>query len=160
MSKFKTKKTQRTTYIYRDASGRKVAELIPGENGVTEEFITFLHSEDDSVHNSDKRDANHGLLHIEQMGNDGGDYNADKQSSLADDGANPETIFINDFEAAEESATFKAVWDRLTDGQRDLAIKKLQGRTNRDIAAEEGCTEQAIHNRLKKVQKHFENFRR
>jgi DNA-directed RNA polymerase specialized sigma24 family protein len=159
MKTFKTKKTQRTTYIYCDTNGRKVAELIPGENGVTEEFIAFLHSEDDSVHNADKRDANHGLLHIEQMGSDGGDYAADKQTSLADDNSNPEVILINTFEAAEKSEAFKAVWDRLTDGQRDLAIKKLQGRSNRDIAAEEGCTEQAIHNRLKKVQKHFEKFR-
>jgi hypothetical protein len=116
MKTFKTKKSQRTTYVYRDTNGRKVAELIPGENGVTEEFIAILHSEDDAVHNAVKRDYNHGLLHIEQMGGDGEDYAVDKQSSLANAAVNPETILINAFEANEKSGVYKAIWDRLTDG--------------------------------------------
>jgi hypothetical protein len=160
MSKFSAKKSNRTSYVYKDADGKVVAVLRPGYDDVTEADIAILHGMDDERHNSDKRDSYHGLLHIERMGGDGDDYAADKQSSLADDAANPETIFINTLEAAEKSGAFKAVWDRLTDSQRDLAIKKLQGRTNRDIVAEEGRTERAIHNRLKKIQKHFENLRK
>jgi len=43
--------------------------------------------------------------------------------------------------------------------QRDLIQKKLQGRSNVDIAAEEGVTEAAIRNRLAKIQKKFEKLR-
>ena len=160
MSQFKTKKNQRTSYIYRDAHGRKVVELKPGEDGVTAAHIVILHSEDDSVHNADKRDYTHGLLHIEQMGTDGDDYSTDKLSCLADESADPEVIFINSLEAAEKSGAFKAVWDKLSDSQRSLVIKKLLKRTNVDIAKEEGCTEAAVRNRLSKIQKHFDKLRK
>ena len=52
MPKFRTPKNNRTTYIYRDAYGRKIAELRPGENGVTEAYINALHKADDDEHNA------------------------------------------------------------------------------------------------------------
>ena len=160
MKTFRTRKDQRTTYVYYDVCGRKVAELRPGEEGVTEALIAGLHSEDDAFHNLLKRDYYHGLLHIEQFDNDGEEYSADKQACLSDESANPETILIETLEAAERSDAFGAIWDNLTDKQRELIKKKSRGRTNVDIAAEEGCTEAAIRNRLFKIQKHFEKFLR
>ena len=73
MPKFRTPRKDRTAYIYRDASGRKVIELKPGENDVTEALIAKLHAEDDSVHNAEKRDSYYGTVHIQQAGVDG-DY--------------------------------------------------------------------------------------
>jgi hypothetical protein len=45
--KFQTPKNQRETYRYYDADGKKLLELVPGENGVTEAFISKLHNFDD-----------------------------------------------------------------------------------------------------------------
>jgi DNA-directed RNA polymerase specialized sigma24 family protein len=63
-------------------------------------------------------------------------------------------------EAAERSGDFAKAWASLTDGQRGLVIQKLQKRSNVDIAKEEGTTEAAVRNRLKKIQKKFEKFLR
>ncbi|MCL2426792.1 MAG: hypothetical protein FWD05_10715 [Oscillospiraceae bacterium] len=65
MSKFRTKKNQRTTCIYRDNHGKTIATLHPGDDGVTEALIAKLHAEDDAVHNAEKRDSYHGLIHHE-----------------------------------------------------------------------------------------------
>ena len=47
------------------------------------------------------------------------------------------------------------LWDALLPQQRELVMKKLRGMSNTDIAAEEGVTEAAVRNRLKKVQERF-----
>ena len=52
----KTSKKNRATYIYYDANGKKVAELIPGENGVTEALITMLHEDDDETVDAERRE--------------------------------------------------------------------------------------------------------
>jgi len=154
MPKFRTPKNHRTTYIYRDAYGRKIAELRPGENGVTEAYINDLHRADDDDHNAAKKDSYYGLFHYEQINDDGADILEDRQSDLADYAANPETLFFDSIEAD----TIKAAWNELQPQQRDLILKQLLKRTNVDIAAEEGVTEAAIRNRLKKIQKIFEKF--
>ena len=153
MPNFRTKKKDRTTYIYKDAHGRKIVELRSGENDVTAAIIAKLHAEDDALHNAAKRDSYHGLLHY-----DGDDLPCDRQVDLADPASNPETMLIESLEAAERSGAFKAEWDRLTDGQRNLVIKKLLKRSNVDIAKEEDVSPVAIHKRLAKIQKRFEKF--
>lgn len=158
MSKFRTPKKNRTTYIYRDAYGKKIAELRPGEESITEKWIIALHGEDDAVHNATKKDSYHGLVHYEQINNDCEEISNDRQSDLADYAANPETIFIEDLDSAERAGAFKEVWDGLADKQRNLVMKKLLKCTNVAIAKEEGCTEAAVRNRLVKIQKRFEKF--
>ena len=157
MSKFRTKQSNRTTYIYKNAKGEIVATLRPGENGVTEALIAALHAEDDAVHNAMKRDSYHGLIHYESetVGED-----SDRCIDLPDDTYNPAKLLIDALDAAERSGAFKAEWNALSDKQRDLVIKKSLGRSNVDIAAEEDCTEAAIRNRLAKIQKRFEKFLR
>ena len=158
MAKFRTLKNNRTTYIYRDAYGRKIAELQPGENGVTEALIAELHKDDDVVHNSVKKDSYYGVIHYNQI-NDGGEkLPDDRQSDLADYAADPEAQFFEALETAERAGAIKAAWDSLQLQQRDLILKKLLKRTNVDIAKEEGVSEAAIRNRLTKVQKKFEKF--
>lgn len=158
MSKFRTKKNNRTTYIYRDAYGRKIAELRPGENGVTEAFIAELHKDDDAVHNTVKKDSYYGVIHYNQMNGDGEELPDDRQSDLADYTADPEAQFFEALETAERTGAIKAAWDNLQPQQRDLILKKLLKRTNVSIAEEEGVSETAIRNRLTKIQKKFENF--
>jgi len=158
MPKYRTKKNERTTYIYRDAFGRKVAELRPGENGVTKAYIADLHADDDAVHNAAKMDSYYGLIHYGQADSGGEEIPDDRQADLSDYAADPETHFVKSLETAERSGAFKSVWDGLQPRQRDLIVKKLLKRTNVDIAAEEGVTETAVRNRLAKIQKKFEKF--
>jgi len=155
MSKFRTKKNHRTTYIYKDNNGKTIATLRPGVDGVTEALIAKLHAEDDAVHNADKRDSYHGVFHYE-----GETISEDDNRSidLHDNSGNPEKLLLDALSAAERTGVFKAEWDSLSDKQRDLVMKKLLGRSNVDIAAEEGCTEAAIRNRLAKIQRRFEKF--
>ena len=155
MSNFRTPKKNRATYIYKDRHGNTVATLRPGADGVTEAHIAALHAEDDAVHNADKRDSYHGLIHYEgeSVGEDD-----NRSIDLPDNSYNPEKLLIDALDAAEQSSAFKAEWDALSDRQRELVVKKAHGRSNVDIADEEGCTEAAIRNRLAKIQKHFEKF--
>lgn len=44
--KYKTSQKNRESYIYY-SGGKKIATIVPGENGVTEVDIEYLHSEDD-----------------------------------------------------------------------------------------------------------------
>ena len=162
MPKFRTPKNSRATYIYRDAYGRKI-EITPGMEDVggqvvTASHIILLHAEDDLLHNAAKRDSYHGLSHYSQNESDGDALPDDRQADLADNDADPETLFIQALEAAERADAFKAEWEALTDKQRSLVMKKLLKRSNTDIAKEEGCTEAAIRNRLSKIQKRFEKF--
>ena len=55
MRKFKTSLKNRATYAYYDADGRVTSKLIPGEDGVTEEWIHILHRLDDAEWNSDNK---------------------------------------------------------------------------------------------------------
>ncbi|MDR3093692.1 MAG: hypothetical protein LBU62_03480 [Bacteroidales bacterium] len=155
MAKFRTKKSNRTTYVYRDAHDNAVI-LRPGENGVTEADIALLYRMDDDDHNEAKKDSYYGLLHFGQSGDD--EVPDSMEKDLADNSANPETLFFGALEAAEKSGEFHSVWTSLTQNQRDLILKKLQKRSNVDIATEEGVTETAIRNRLSKIQKRFEKF--
>lgn len=156
MSKFRTKKSDRTTYVYKDANGKVVATLRSGEDGVTEADIAMLHGMDDDTHNEAKKDSYYGLVHFDQSSDDEAPDIMEKD--LADDSANPEMLFFGALEAAEKSGEFNTAWTSLTQGQRDLCLKKLLKRTNVDIAVEEGVSEAAIRNRLSKIQKRFEKF--
>ena len=162
MPKFRTPKNERTTYIYRDAYGRKY-EIAPDDKGadgqaVTAKHIVMLHGYDDDSHNAVKRDAYHGVHYYEQESIDDGETLDDKQVEFADYASNPETMLIDAMEATERSGEFKAVWDSLTDKQRDLVMKKLLKRKTVDIAKEENTTEAAIRSRISKIQKKFEKF--
>jgi hypothetical protein len=68
VAKFRTKKNERPTYVYRDAYGRKGVELKPGVDGVTEADIADAHQFDDGVINAEKRDGYYGVWHYEQGG--------------------------------------------------------------------------------------------
>lgn len=158
MRQFKTSKKNRTNYTYYYADGTKFM-LTPGENGITEADIAMLHESDDTEFNAQRRENYHAPVHY-QAYTDGDSNNADDRNDyLADTSADPEKSLIEVLIRAEHSTAFKKIWDELLPQQRDLIQKKLQGRSNVDIAAEEGVTEAAIRNRLAKIQKKFEKLR-
>ena len=162
MPKFRTPKSKRATYIYKDATGRTI-EITPGMLGddgqaVTTDHIILLHAEDDAIHNVTKRDEYYGLSSFERSDTDDGKGLADKRLDLADYTYDPETLLLSTLDAAERSGVFTDAWDKLTDKQRNLIMKKLLKRSNVDIAKEEGVTETAIRNRSAKIQKRFQKF--
>jgi DNA-directed RNA polymerase specialized sigma24 family protein len=159
MRQNKTSKKNRDTYIFYDADGNKVMELKPGEDGVTEILISTLHGMDDDEYNDQRREDYHVPVHYQAYQDGDGDSAEDRNDYLADDKENPETALFEEMECAEWDSRFKAIWDRLQPQQRELAQKKLAGMTNTDIAAEEGVSEAAIRNRLKKIQEKFKNLR-
>lgn len=156
MAKFRTKKSDRSTYIYFDAYGRKVAELIPGENGVTEAMIAELHAWDDGNINVAKQEAYYGVGRFPE--NEDGELIDDRDSRFADYRNDPLTRLIADIESAERAGRFREVWISLSDKQRELVVKKLRKMSNVEIAAEEGVWESAIRHRLERIQKRFAEF--
>jgi DNA-directed RNA polymerase specialized sigma24 family protein len=158
MRQNKTSSKNRDTYIYYRADGTKV-ELKPDEDGVTELDIATLHEMDDEGYNGDRREDYHIPVHYQAYQDGDGDSADDRNDYLADGGGNPETSLIECMSRDERSSLFKAIWDRLQPQQRELVLQKLAGRSNVDIAAEEGVTETAIRNRLKKIQEKFKKLR-
>lgn len=112
---------------------------VPAKTAWTEADIAMLHGMDDNAHNAAKKDSYYGLLHFGQS-EDADETPEIMEKDLADESADPEVLFFTALESAEESDKFGSVWTNLTDGQRDLCLKKLLKRTNVDIAREEGVS--------------------
>jgi len=159
--KYKTSQKNRTTYIYYTAEGTKII-ITPGQDGVTEADIDLLHSWDDAEVDEQRR-INYRTSHLNAY-HDGDNEEADDRNSyLADDSTNPEAIFIEN----EEEKAHQALLNKLAVAMESLLPQQLElfkkvyvdKRSNTDIAAEEGVTEAAIRNRLKKIheklRKHF-----
>jgi RNA polymerase sigma factor (sigma-70 family) len=160
--RYKTSKKNRTNYIYYTAEGTKIV-ITPGENGVTETDVELLHNMDDAEVDEQRRYDYRVNIHLDAYHDGEGGAADDRNKYLADDSANPEQLYLE----VEEELEHLASLDRLTKAMEHLLPKQkelfkkvyLDKRTNTDIAAEEGVTEAAIRNRLKKMheklRKHF-----
>ncbi|NMB97434.1 MAG: sigma-70 family RNA polymerase sigma factor [Clostridiaceae bacterium] len=151
---YKTSQKKRTNYIYYTAEGTKIV-ITPGEDGVTEADIELLHTMDDEEVDEQRRYNYRVTTHLDAY-HDGEEEAAnDRNKYLADDTGNPEHLIVE----AENEAEHKDMLDKLRKAmecllpqQKDLFKKVyLERRSNTDIAAEEGVTEAAIRNRLKKL---------
>ncbi|MCX7749198.1 MAG: sigma-70 family RNA polymerase sigma factor [Clostridia bacterium] len=158
--KYKTNKKNRTNYIYYTIGGAKII-ITPGENGVTEAEIELLHMMDDSEVDEQRR-IDYRTSHLNAYF-DGKDKEADDRNGyFVDNRANPESIFIRH----EDEKEYQNCLDKLSEAmqtllpQQKVLFKKvyLDKRTNTDIATEEGVTEAAIRNRLKKIHEKLRRF--
>lgn len=159
MRKFKTSEDNRTNYIYYTAEGKKLV-IKPGMVGndgkaITEEMITILHKMDDEQVDADRREEYHCPVHYLAYSDGEGEDADDRNPYLCDTAADPlEQMLasINEQEHSEKLDRLKAALTTLTDLQRDTIHKKFyHNMSNVDIAAEEGVSEAAIRNRLKKI---------
>ena len=110
---------------------------------------------DDEQVDADRREEYHCPVHYLAY-SDGEDEDADDRNPyLCDTAADPlEQMLasINEREHSEKLDRLKAALTTLTDQQRDTIYKKFyRNISNVDIAAEEGVSEAAIRNRLKKI---------
>jgi RNA polymerase sigma factor (sigma-70 family) len=158
----KTSKNNRSTYIYYDLSGKKMVELHPGEDGVTEADISMLHEMDDADFLSERRENHIKPYRYEAYGSDDDDDAVDKNPWLLDECANPETLFIEALENSEYEIRLMKLTEAmamLLPAQKELFIKVyVERRRYTDIAAEEGVTEAAIRNRIKKLHARLKKY--
>jgi RNA polymerase sigma factor (sigma-70 family) len=152
---YKTSKKKRTNYIYYTAEGRKIV-ITPGEDGVTEADIELLHTMDDDEVDEQRRYDYRVTTHLDAYRDGEEEAANDRNKYLADDTGNPEHLIVE----AEDEAEHQDMLDKLTKAMESLLSQQkelfkkvyLERRSNTDIAAEEGVTEAAIRNRLKKLQ--------
>ncbi len=158
----KTSKKKRTSYIYYDADGRNVIELIPGQDGVTEADIELLHSMDDEEVDEQRRYDYRIAEHLDAYRDGEGEEAGDRNKRLADNRTNPEAVLIAQEEEIEHEkrlSRLREAMETLEPQQRILFEKKyISKRSNTDIAAEEGVSEAAIRNRLKKIHQKLLKF--
>ncbi len=160
MRKFKTPKEERGSYTYKFADGKEIV-IPPGESGENIIIISQLHSMDDEEVNANRREDYHVPVHYQNYcsGEEG-----DAEGSnpyLSDRESDPIMQLLSSLdedERLERSERLVAAVKTLTDLQQQTIYKKYyRNMSNVDIAAEEGVSEAAIRNRLKKI---HENLRK
>jgi len=158
---YKTSQKNRTNYIYYTAEGTKIV-ISPGENGVTETDIELLHTMDDTEVDVQRRYDYRVTSHLDAYHDGENDAADDRNKYLADDSQNPEELYlINEGEQERQANLDKLAkaMECLLPQQKELFKKVyLDKRSNTDIAAEEGVTEAAIRNRLKKMQEKLKKY--
>ena len=154
MRKFKTTEDNRTNYIYYFNDGTSYT-ITPGENGENATIISQLHGMDDDELDAQRREAYHCPVHLDGYHDGDGDDADDRNPYLCDTAADPlEQMLasINEQEHSEKVDKLKVALTTLTDLQKNTVYKKFyRNMSNVDIAAEEGVSEAAIRNRLKKI---------
>lgn len=154
MRKFKTVDKNRTNYIYYTSEGTKVV-LNPEQDGIDETWITILHKLDDDQFDAERREEYHCPVHVDGYYIGNCDSAGERNQYLQDDTYNPlEQILISIANDEHNSLIEKLriAVSELTDKQQSTIFKKFYlNMTNVDIAAEEGVSETAIRNRLKKI---------
>lgn len=158
MRKFKTADKNRTNYIYYTAEGKKV-ELKPGWDEVDETWIAMLHDWDDEEVDANRREEYHCPIRFDSYHDGDGNDADDRNPYMEDNTYNPLQQILTSI-ADEERSTrlekLKVALSELTDKQKDTVIKKFyKNMSNVEIAAEEGVSETAIRNRLKKIYAQF-----
>ncbi len=154
MRKFKTAEENRTNYIYYFNDGSKCV-ITPGEDGENTTIIAQLHAMDDEQVDADRHEEYHCQVHYLAYSDGEGEDADDRNPYLCDTAADPlEQMLasINEQEHSEKLDKLKAALTTLTDLQKETIYKKYyRNMSNVDIAAEEGVSEAAIRNRLKKI---------
>ena len=158
---FKTSQKSRINYIYYTSEGTKIV-ITPGENDVTEADIELLHTMDDTEVDEQRRYDYRVPAHLDAYKDGESEAADDRNKYLADDSVNPEALYITNEEEQEHQAyldKLTAAMECLLPQQKELFKKVyLDKRSNTDIAAEEGVTEAAIRNRLKKIQEKLKKY--
>jgi RNA polymerase sigma factor (sigma-70 family) len=156
---FKTPEKDRSTYIYYDAYGKETVQLRSDEDGITEAKISMLHEMDDAEVNDERQNDYSTPYRFDSYGA-AGDGSAEKNIWLADESAFVETILIE----AEDEAEFEIKMQKLREALKTLHPDQLklitkvyyQNRSKKEIANDEGVTENAIINRLTRIYKRLE----
>ena len=174
----KTPLKQRSTYIYYDAEGNIVAELVPGADGVTELDIKMLHQADDrEVYNNLKNskpklsdDEKQGIKEWEQRtGHEWTEKNYNLSfDAVAEDGEGNDKskLWYQVFNIKQETEEvdpeverMREVIMQLTPAQQDLyRLVYLEEKPQVEVAAMLGIKKQALYSKLKKIHRRIEKL--
>lgn len=157
----KTGKKNRTKYIYYTSQGRKIF-IVPGEDGVAEADIEFLHSIDDDEVDRQRQYNYYVTTYLDAYHHGEKEAAEDCSKYLNDDREIPEDVLITKENEQQHQSSLKKLDEAigsLLPQQKELFKKVyVDRRTNTDIAAEEGVTEAAIRNRLEKMYKQLRKY--
>ncbi len=144
-----------TTYTYYPAEGKPVTISL-GDEGVTEELIIFLHSQDNAAHLQNRyqeENTDYSFLH-KAARYDLDPEHAENPFDLIEDENSDiwNTLFSEEAEFSDRLQRLHEILPLLTDAQRDL-IYRLYGekKTPAEIAREDGVSKAAIYERQKKL---------
>lgn len=158
--KYKTGRANRTSYIYYTSDGSKIT-LTPGESNVTEADIELLHAMDDNEVDEQRRFAYH-TIHLNTGCGDENWEMGDHDNRLSDSSFDPENILLEKEDERDYQSQLKNLRKAMNSLQpRQLALFRkvyVERCTNTEIAAEEGVTEAAIRNRIKKMHEKLRKF--
>lgn len=155
------KPKNRTTYTYYSVDGSKTV-IRSGEDGVTEEMILLLKSEDNQSHLQDRYQeeiTDYGFLNAREWLDEHPD-DENPRGEIIDPSADILRILFPD---AEDISPMKEkllrVFEQLTDNQKDL-VYDLFGlcKTAIDVANEQDVSYQAIQNRRTKILKRLKKL--
>lgn len=157
--KFKTGQKNRVNYVYYTADGQKIV-LKPGEDGVTEEMITLLHTYDDEEVDANRREDYHVPVHYDGYSDNEGENLESRNMYLCDSSKDPLEMLMEEINGEELEVklnNLKEALNTLTEKQQMTIYKKFfKKMTNSAIAIEEGVNEAAIRNRLSKIYRNLE----
>lgn len=157
---FKTSQKNRTNYIYYSSDGTKIL-ITPGEQGVTEADISSLHKMDDDTIDEQRR-YNYRNSNLDAFHDRNNKEADDRNPYLTDESSNPEVIYANQENDKEHKAQLNILataMNCLMPQQIELFKKVYVDKlTNTKIAAQEGVTEAAIRNRLKKIHEKLRKY--
>lgn len=160
MRKFKTPKKNRPSYTYYSVDGSQI-KIMPDEESISNTVIATLHAWDDQEFDAERRENYHVPMHLESYQDASDKDVTDRNPYLIDPEPNPMECLIQSIDANEHEdrlTKLRSAIDTLQPQQKALIQKVFyEGRTYVDIAAEEGVSEAAIRNRLKKI---FNNLRK
>lgn len=153
---YKTSQKKRTNYIYYFNKGTKIT-ITPGEEGLSETYIDLLHTMDDDQVDEQRRYDYRTEAHLDAYHDGNSEAASDRNKYLADSSTKPEKLCVEAEDAAEYQDTLEKLsmaMEHLLPQQKELYKKVyIDMRSNTHIAADEGVTEAAIRNRLKKMHK-------
>jgi len=144
-----------TTYTYYPAEGKPVTISLDDE-GITEELIVFLHSQDNEVHLQNRyQEENTDYAFLRKAARyDLDPEHAENPFDLIEDENSDiwKTLFSEEAEFSDLLQRLQEILPLLTDAQRDL-IYRLYGekKTPSEIAREDGVSKAAIYERQKKL---------
>ena len=141
-------------YYYTTARG-KTYLLTPGQNGITEELVTFLREDDERTRLSDRyyQEAISGAFRLEEelYNSDPDSYGASPIDCIPDWTYSPELVFFGEKPSTEKLDSLRALVPKLIPAQQWLFWDLSQGKRLVNIAKEEGVEDETIRARVRRL---------
>ena len=141
-------------YYYTTAKG-KTYLLTPGQDGITEELVTFRREDDERTRLSDRyyQEAISGAFRLaEELYNaDPDSYGASPIDCIPDWTFSPEQVLFGEKPSSEKLDSLRALVPKLIPAQQRLYWDLSQGKRLVDIAREAGVEDETIRARVRRL---------